>query len=241
MGGPLADPLAELAGLEGVPSAVMSARDAVDAVLRDRGRRIVRPEQSAAALVAAARASAALEEVADPERWQAAAVRLYTELVGLAPLIRVSPGQAVARAHTVLARGMVPDEELGRVRGGGGRGDRLTALNRLLTAATLAPAIVVAGIAHAELLATAPFSAGNGIVARAVEHMVLIDGDVDRPAVTVPEAGHQTLGEAYRRAFDEYQTGTAAGVRAWLLHVAAAVAKGAELAPLDPVRRYPGQ
>jgi len=108
------DPLADLARLEGVPSAVAAARDAVDAVLRDRGMRVIPAEQSAGALLAGARASAALSP--DPERWFAGAVRLSTELISLSGLIRVAPGQAIARAHALVARGVVPDEELGRVR-----------------------------------------------------------------------------------------------------------------------------
>ena len=39
------DPLADLAHVEGVPSAVAAATDAVDAVLRDRGLRKITEEQ----------------------------------------------------------------------------------------------------------------------------------------------------------------------------------------------------
>ncbi|SDS52929.1 Fic family protein [Microlunatus soli] len=242
MATPISDPLAELTRLEGVGSAAAAARDALDAVLRDRGRRTVSAEQSAAALLAAARATAALEINQDDHAgpaidWTAPAVRLYTELVDLAGLIRVSPGQAIARSHAILCRGIAADDDLGRVRPGDDLGARLTALQRLLTTHTDAPVIVLAGVAHAELITMAPFVTGNGMVARAVQHMILIDGDLDRPAVTVPEAGHQALEGDYRRALAAYRTGAADGVRDWLLHVCEAVAKGAELSPLKPIAR----
>ena len=51
------DPLADLARLEGVPSAVAAALAAVDVVLRDRGQRAM-PGSRGAALLPGARASA---------------------------------------------------------------------------------------------------------------------------------------------------------------------------------------
>ncbi|GAB3920378.1 oxidoreductase [Microlunatus endophyticus] len=248
MTSPIADPLAALAGIEGVGSAVMAARDAVDAVLRDRGRRQITSEQQAEALLMAARASAVIgrtedDHVGDDDHrsWEAGTLRLYVELVDLARLIRVSPGQAIARAHAVLGRGVLADDGLGRLRDDSQVADRMAALGRLLTTSTSAPVIVVAAIAHAELITVAPFAAGNGIVARAVERMILIDGDLDRPAVTVPEVAHQQSGAAYRLALEGYRSGSAQGVRDWLLHVAAAVTRGAELSPLKPVRQPPGR
>ncbi|QDP95117.1 oxidoreductase [Microlunatus elymi] len=234
-----ADPLAELARLEGVPSALAAARDTVDAVLRDRGRRRLSPEQTASALLAAARASAALEVDHEQRDWLPGTMRLYVEVPDLARLIRVAPGQAIARAHALLGRGVLEDDQLGRVRAEDDLGTRLASLQQTLSAKTEAPVIVVAGIAHAELLTLAPFVAGNGIVARAVEHLVLISGEVDPAAVIVPEAAHRALERDYRWALERYRTGTAAGVRDWLLHVAAAVSKGAELSGLSPAGRRP--
>ena len=46
----------------------------------------------------------------------AAAVRLSTELLSLAPVLRRSPLQALARLHTVAAAGTVADDRLGRPR-----------------------------------------------------------------------------------------------------------------------------
>jgi hypothetical protein len=199
---PNSDPLADLARLEGVASAVMAARDAVDAVLRDRGRRQVTPEQQADALVRAARANAELGDLETSDQdgrpgrsgWEAGTLRLYVELVDCAALIRVSPLQAVARAHAVLARGLLPEDDLGRIRADPAAAERMASLGRLLTAPTTAPVIVVAAVAHAELITVRPFSIGNGIVARAVEHMIMIAGDLDRPPVTVPELGAPAIG-----------------------------------------------
>jgi hypothetical protein len=241
--------LADLARLEGVGSAVMAARDAVDAVLRDRGRRQVSAEQQADALLRAARANSDLGDLEDFDPsdghdgpgWAAGTLRLYTDLAELATLVRTSPLQAVARAHTVLAHGLVAEDDLGRIRSDPTAADRMTSLGRLLAAPTAAPVIVVAAVAHAELITVQPFSRGNGIVARAVEHMIMVAGDLDRPPVTVPELGHLQSGTAYRRALDGYRTGTAEGVRDWLLHAAAAVTRGAELSPLRPVNRSRGR
>jgi hypothetical protein len=68
------DPLADLARVEGVPSAVAAATDAVDVVLRDRGLRKITDEQLNLALLAGARANAEL--TGDPARWQIGALRL---------------------------------------------------------------------------------------------------------------------------------------------------------------------
>jgi len=91
------DPLADLARFEGVASAVAAATDAVDAVLRDRGLRKITDEQLSQALLAGATANAAL--TGNPDQWRVGALRLAAELTPLAALIRVAPGQAMARAH----------------------------------------------------------------------------------------------------------------------------------------------
>jgi len=224
------DPLADLAQLEGVPSAVTAARDAVDAVLRDRGLRMITAEQSAQALLAGARASAELDD--DTDRWLAGSVRLSTELLALSSLILVAPGQAISRAHTLVARGEVEDDDLGRIRLDPEVSARMTGLNRLLSQSSPTSALVLAGIAHAEVATVAPFGAANGIVARAVEHMVLIACGVDPRAVIVVEAGHLSQGATYEAALAAYRDGSVAGVRNWIVRCAQAVTRGTELSPL---------
>ncbi len=230
----MSDPLADLAELEGVPSALAAARDAADAVLRDRGLRRITPEQSAAALVAGARASAALEGLVtgvDLERWTAGAARMSTELVPLAAVLRVSPGQVLARLHTLLAR-EVSGEAAGRLRDDPEVANRIVGLNQLLSRSGRVSALVLAAVAHGEIASLAPFGSGDGIVARAVEHLVLIEAGVDPRGALVPEAGHLAAGTRYAALLAGYADGSVAGVRDWILHCALALAKGAEESPL---------
>ena len=230
----MSDPLADLAELEGVPSALTAARDAADAVLRDRGLRRITPEQSAAALVAGARASAELEEKAtgvDSGHWTAGAVRMSTELVPLAALIRVSPGQVLARLHTLVAR-EVAGETAGTLRDDPEVSHRMVGLNQLLSRSGRVSALVLAAVAHGEVASLTPFGTADGIVARAVEHLVLIEAGVDPRGALVPEAGHLAAGPRYATLLAGYADGSVAGVRDWILHCAQALTRGAEVSPL---------
>jgi hypothetical protein len=224
------DPLADLARFEGVASAVAAATSAVDALLRDRGLRNVTEEQLSHALLAGANANAALSD--DPQRWQVGALRLSAELAPLAALIRVAPAQALARAHALVARGVVPDSELGKIGAEPGMAARIKSLGELLTRQTSAPAIVVGAVVHAEIAVVTPFGDASGLIARAAEHLVLIAAGLDPYGVIVVEAGHAENGASYSRALEAYAEGSVAGVQAWLLRCASAVARGAELSPL---------
>jgi hypothetical protein len=116
-----------------------------------------------------------------------------------------------------------------------GTAPRLSALGRLLTSRTAAPALVLAAVAHAELVALAPFGVRDGIVARAVERLVLVGRGVDPTSLVVPEAGHLALRAAYESNLRAYRTGGPEGVQAWLLYAAEAYTAGAEASPLrDP-------
>ncbi|MGA8994213.1 MAG: hypothetical protein WB441_07885, partial [Nocardioidaceae bacterium] len=55
------DPLARLAGLEGVASGMAAARDGIDALLRDRGMRRTGPGETGESLLRGAHASAVLD------------------------------------------------------------------------------------------------------------------------------------------------------------------------------------
>lgn len=226
------DPLDDLARLEGVPSAVASARDAVDVILRDRGLRAIAAEFTARALLAGAHASASLTVA--PERWLPGAVRLSTELMELSTVLRVAPGQAISRAHTLVGRGVVDDADLGRVRAEPEVSERMVGLFRLLTRTSAAPSIVLAATVHAEIATLRPFVAGNGIVARACERMVLVSSGLDPRAVIVVEASYARDVQAYRQALDGYASGEVVGIRDWLVHCARAVGYGAEISPLNP-------
>jgi hypothetical protein len=224
------DPLADLAQLPGVPSAVAAATAAVDVVLRDRGLRRVTDQARAEALLVSAEASARLAD--DPERWRAGAIRLSAELTTLADLIRVAPGQALARAHAVVARGVVPDSELGRTGGDPAAVGRLRDLTALLTRPTSAPAVVLGAVAHAEIASIGAFGPASGLVGRVAEHLVLMSSGLDPYAAIVVEAGHAADPAGYRAGLAAYADGGVNGVSRWILWCAAAVARGAELSPV---------
>jgi hypothetical protein len=235
-----ADPLASLAALEGVASAMAAARDGVDALLRDRGLRRTSPDLTAESLLRGAQASAELEgsstglealRAGGGDEVALAAVRVSTELLRLAPTLTRAPLQALARIHTLAGKGSVPEEELGRPCRPEAA-ERLNGLARLLVTRSSAPALVVAAVLHAELATVAPFASHNGIVARAAERLLLVARGVDPTSLVVPEAGHRALRPQYESNLRGYREGGPAGVHSWLLYAAEAFAAGAEASPL---------
>jgi hypothetical protein len=237
---PTADPLARLTALEGVASAMAATRDGIDAMLRDRGLRRTTPDLTGESLLRGAHASAVLEgSTAGLEQVREgsddpvalAALRVSAELLGLQPTLGTAPLQALARIHTLAAKGEVPDTDLGRPRDADSA-QRLRDLGATLSATTQAPALVVAAVAHAEVAAAAPFVSHNGIVARAVERLLLVARGVDAKSLVVPEAGHLALRPQYESNLRGYAEGGAEGVHAWLLYAAEAYAAGAEASPL---------
>jgi hypothetical protein len=224
------DPLADLACLPGVPSAVAAATAAVDAVLRDRGLRLVENSLRVQALLAGAEASASLTD--DPNRWRPGARRLAAELTALAGLIRVAPAQALARAHAVVARGLEPDDQLGRVNDDPVIARRMGELSQLLATPTAAPAVVLAAVVHAEIATLGAFGAASGLVARGAEHLVLLACGLDPYGVVVVEAGHAADPAGYRAGLAGYANGGVPGVSGWIIQCAAAAAHGAELSPV---------
>ncbi len=234
------DPLARLSDLEGVASAMAATRDGIDALLRDRGLRRTTPELTTESLLRGAHASAvlegsgsSLEEVRESggDEPATAAVRVSTELLGLGSTLSRAPLQAIARLHTLAAKGVVAEDDLGRPRDPASAA-RLRDLAGLLAAPTGAPALVAAAVAHAEIVAAAPFVSHNGIVARAVERLLLVVRGVDAKSLVVPEAGHLALRPQYESNLRGYRDGGPAGVHSWLLYAAEAYAAGAEASPL---------
>jgi Fic family protein len=233
------DPLAWLSTLEGVPSAYAGSRDGIDALLRDRGLRRSTPEQTTESLLRGAHASAVLEgstsslddvRAGEMDETAAAALRVSTELLGLLPVLATAPLQALARLHALAGKGILDDDLLGRPVSAEAA-ERLATLARTL-ADTTAPAMMVAALVHAELVTVAPFGSHNGIVARAVERIVLVGRGVDPASLTVPEAGHLALRAPYESNLRGYRDGGRNGLHSWLLYAAEAYAKGAELSPL---------
>ncbi len=237
--GPAADPLAWLSSLEGVPSGFTAARDGVDAMLRDRGMRRTTPEQTAESLLRGAHASAVLEgSGADldavrngtADEIAQAALRVSAELLSLVPVLARSPLQAFARLHVLAATGVVDDDRLGRPLSEVAAERMGTLATTLL--ATAAPAMLVAAVSHAELAVVEPFASHNGIIARAVERLVLVARGVDPASLVVPEAGHLALRREYESNLRGYRDGGQAGMHAWLLYAGEAFARGAEASPL---------
>ena len=254
------DVFAPLAGLEGVGSAVRSARDAVDVLLRDRGLRKVSPEVTAESLLRGAHASAILDGSpatlddlrhgrADPVA--VGAVRMTTELMSLAGRAGTNPVQVWTRLHQLAAAGLVESSgQLGHIRTAAESlpddieglppappaevmWERLSALARALTRPTTAPGIVVAAVVHAELAVLRPFPVANGLIARAAERVQLVALGIDRVGATIPEAGHLELGKSYASALSEYAGAGRTGVQGWLLRSCEVVALGAERSPLQ--------
>lgn len=236
---PAPDPLTWLTELEGVPSAFAAARDGIDALLRDRGLRRTRPEQTTESLLVGAHASAvldgstsSLDEVRSGtgDETAQAAVRISTEVLSLVPVIATSPLQVFARLHALAGKGAVPDESLGRPVSP----DAAARLNALATTllGTSVPALMVGALVHAELVTVAPFASHNGIVARAAERLVIVARGVDPASVVVPEAGHLALRPAYESNLRGYRDGGRAGLQSWLLYAAEAMAAGAEASPV---------
>ncbi|MDQ6642797.1 MAG: oxidoreductase [Actinomycetota bacterium] len=231
-----ADPLAWLMSLDGVPSAFAATRDGIDALLRDRGLRRTEPGQTAESLLRGAHASAVLagssatvEEVRKGvgDELAQAAVRMSASLLSLVPVLERSPLQVFARLHVVASGSEtggrpVSDEAASRVLG----------LAGTLQAKTSAPALVVAALAHAEIATVMPFASYDGLVARAVERLILVARGVDPASLVVPEAGHLALRGEYESNLRAYAEGGPAGLHAWLLYAAQAQARGAESSPL---------
>lgn len=189
--------------------------------------------------------------VPDPvEQTLRAAVRVTAESEQAGRLLGRAPSQALARLHLACA-GLVEDEQLGRPRQGQEQAreladlgpapaaqdaaERLAGIRELVLADESAPALVVAGLVHAEIACARPFVRGNGLVARAVERVLVQSRGLDPTGVAVPEVGHLREGATgYAGALAAYATGTARGVGLWLVHcgdaVVAAAAEGQRIA-----------
>jgi hypothetical protein len=176
------------------------------------------------------------------------AVRAHAEAELLAAdggrALTAAPWQALARLHVAAAAGLVADRELGRPRlpgepprdvlpgtvsvEGGELTSRLAALGSLLSGRTAAPVLVVAAVAHGELLALRPFSAGNGVLARALARALVVGRGLDPTGVAVPEAGHLSDVAGYAAAARAYASGTPSGMAEWIRCCARAVVAGAQ-------------
>jgi hypothetical protein len=149
--------------------------------------------------------------------------------------------QVVAQLHTAACAGWLPEADLGRLRVdaapqdlrglgpapvGTELAERIALLGRTVDGSQV-PVLVVAAVAHAEILTLRPFAAGNGVVARAVFRMLIAGRGLDPTGAVVPESGWAQAPNPYLAAAAGFATGTPEGVSGWLRAAAAAVREGA--------------
>ncbi len=232
------DPLAPLLALPDVAPALDRARSAIDAALRHPALRRSGGPVAAEVGLRSAVASAALEGhphdleavrngvVTDPV--VQGALRAATALDGLAPTWTRAPRQVLARLHTLVARDVLPADDLGRPRTAA-TGARLDTLMTLLSTGTGGPTLLLAAVVHGELLALSAFAGPSGIVARAAARLTLIAGGLDPRGLLALDVGHQSREPEYIGAAGAFATGTPDGLRSWFRHYATA----AELAAAE--------
>lgn len=190
------------------------------------------------------RGAVSWHEPPDPvERVAKGAVAATLETEHVDAMVRTAPRQALARLHVAAAAALLAPADLGRPRAEGEDCRELVDLGPAPGAAEVSawlsaladvlatpglPVGLVAAVAHAEVATTRPFLRGNGVVARAMERAVVHAGGLDPTGVAVPEVGYTRLGgPAYLGALSAYATGTADGVRLWLIHASDALTTGA--------------
>lgn len=249
-----ADPLGQLAQFPGVEQACLTARDEIDALLWDRTLRARAEEIVAESALQGARASAALEgaevsldamrsgvagEDSPMGRAVTAAVAVTAALPRQVETWQRAPMQVIAHLHVLAARGFDAGDTRGRPRATDEVVDplhlgppppvsdispRLDALASVLTRPTTAPAVLVAAIAHGELLALRPFAWGSGLIARASVRLVLAARGVDPDLWGCPELGMLAAGRpSYVKALRGYVSGEPEGVAEWICWNARAI------------------
>ncbi|MFT4086759.1 MAG: oxidoreductase [Gordonia sp. (in: high G+C Gram-positive bacteria)] len=240
-----ADPLSPLVDLPGVRDAAEAAREALAAVHRHPVNLRGWDKTSREASWRAGRASAAMEgattelrrdhEFDDPI--MAGAIRVTQNLdpdaidreVGV---FRRAPAQALARLHTLAAADLVDDPEmLGRPRPEPHIAMRLDLLGQLVTGqlagASATPAPVAVAVVHGELLSLAPFSEGNGVLARGAARLMSAATGLDPHLLGVPEVTWlRRLGD-YREASARFATGDPQALADWIVLCCEAMEAGA--------------
>lgn len=250
------DAFLDMARLPGVTEAATAARAALDPLLLDRRLRTHGPALAAEAALRNAHASSTLEgaEVPLEELRDRVAssplLRVASGVLEVQASLRSMRGlparQVWASIAAVAGSEYLAEDERGRPRAEGAQlhdplhlgidrdlddaAVRIAMLAELLGQPTKAPALVVAALAHGELLALQPFGAGNGVVARAYSHLLLAERGLDPDFFAMTDVGLVSLGRAaYVRAVRNYDSGRAEGVAAWCIHLASAFERGALL------------
>ena len=230
--------LAGLLDLPGVAEAAEAARVALGKAHRHRTNLRNWPATAAESAVRGARSSSSLAgggidltraDGDDPVL--TGAVRVGQAMEGGATALvgvwRRAPRQALARLHALAAAGLVDEEQLGRPRPDPEVAARLELLAHLVGGGSAVPAAVLAGVAHGELLALAPFGSADDVVARGVSRLVTISSGLDPHGLGVPEVFWMRRDEEYRRTASGFAAGDPEGVGAWLLMCCRALEDGA--------------
>ena len=236
----MTDPLAPLVDLPGVAQASEDAREALGRAHRHRANLRGWPANAVEAAVRAARASSALDGgaprlpsdglISGPIL--AGALRVAEALEGgetaLVGVWQRAPLQALARLHMLAAADLVDDDNLlGRPRADEQVARRLDLMVGLVTGDSAVPAPILAAVAHGELLTLAPFGSADGVVARAVSRLVTQASGLDPHGLGVPEVYWMRNAADYRKAGQGFASGTADGLRDWLLLCCRALRAGA--------------
>jgi len=149
--------------------------------------------------------------------------------------------QLLATLHRAATAGWLDPDAVGRLRSRGSPEDlhglgaappasdvaaRLDLLGRTVDSSR-APALVIAAVAHGELMMLRPFAAGNGTVARALFRLLLTRGGLDPTGCAVADEEWSSAPHPYLAAAAQFATGSPDGVATWLRACAGAVGAGA--------------
>lgn len=140
--------------------------------------------------------------------------------------LTTAPAQAFAGMHLAAAHGLVDDSALGRPRPEALA--RLQSLAGLISSRTPAPALVIAALAHAELLTQEPFESSGAVMARALSRAIVVGRGLDPMGAAVPEWVWAEDPLGYRDEAIGYASLGQDGVAGWLYFVARTTTLGAE-------------
>jgi hypothetical protein len=217
--------LVPLLELDGLAARVGETRQAVDGLLAHRvlrrrsadvsGESLLRGAWAAAAMTGSAADLASVRDGRSEDPIVQGALRVSTELGGLAEIWPHAPRQALARLHALAAIDQIAAADLGRPRDDAEVAARLDLMSDVL-AATSAPAAVVAAVVEGELLGLDAFPPVTPIVSFAAARLTLISRGLDPKSLVVLEVGHYELADEFVPALAAYRSGTPNGVSRWV-------------------------
>ena len=233
------DPLAPLWALEGVAELAVSVAQTIQGVHRHKSNLRKHNVTGSESVLRGARASAWLDggertlpedgQVTDPVL--AASLRVADAISpeAISETSRIwarAPQQVLAKfalhAAPTGAQNSAPQDSVGRPVGdeklsAAMKEQRLHILGDLITGGSQAHAGLLSAVVHGELLTLQPFAHHNGIIARAASRLTTISAGLDPRGLAVPEVYWTRHREDYEQAALGVASGTAAGLRTWIL------------------------